>query len=134
MGKLTIKQKRFADEYIISGNATDAARKAGYKQPRSTGNENLTKPDISAYIKSKAKAIETPKIASMQEIHEFWSEVMRDKDQDMKDRLKASEYQARAKGAFLDRQETTGTIQIQKSPYDELTVEELRKLAGRDDP
>ncbi|TFF67897.1 hypothetical protein EQF93_04275 [Helcococcus ovis] len=26
--KLTIKQKRFADEYIISGNATDAYLKA----------------------------------------------------------------------------------------------------------
>ena len=30
MAKLTLKQKRFIDEYIISGNATQAYRKAGY--------------------------------------------------------------------------------------------------------
>lgn len=30
--KLTIKQKKFADEYIISGNATQAAIEAGYSK------------------------------------------------------------------------------------------------------
>lgn len=46
--KLTPKQQRFADEYIKSGNAADAARKAGYgkRSARSVGQENLTKPDI----------------------------------------------------------------------------------------
>lgn len=43
--KLTLKQQRFADEYIISGNATQAAIEAGYseKTARFIGNENLTK-------------------------------------------------------------------------------------------
>ena len=46
--KLTVKQQRFADEYIISGNATEAAIKGGYskKTARSVGAENLTKPYI----------------------------------------------------------------------------------------
>ncbi|HEP1251229.1 TPA: terminase small subunit, partial [Streptococcus pyogenes] len=30
LSKLTLKQKRFADEYIISGNAMESAIKAGY--------------------------------------------------------------------------------------------------------
>lgn len=30
MAGLTLKQQRFADEYIISGNATEAHKKAGY--------------------------------------------------------------------------------------------------------
>lgn len=48
---LTLKQKRFADEYIKNGgNATDAARKAGYKQPEAQGHENLEKSKITAYI------------------------------------------------------------------------------------
>lgn len=55
--KLTIKQRRFADEYIISGNATEAAIKAGYS--KKTANviaaENLTKPSIQKYIESKTK-------------------------------------------------------------------------------
>lgn len=45
MSKLTLKQQKFSDEYIISGNATEAALKAGYskKTVRSIGQENLTK-------------------------------------------------------------------------------------------
>lgn len=32
MRKLTPKQKNFADEYIITGNATQSAIKAGYSE------------------------------------------------------------------------------------------------------
>lgn len=53
------RQRRFADEYIISRNATEAAIKAGYskKTARSIGNENLTKPDISEYIKKRTEEL-----------------------------------------------------------------------------
>lgn len=107
MKRLTIKQQRFADEYIISGNATDAARKAGYaeKTARSIGNENLTKPDILTYIKERAAELESKKIATMKEVREFWTETMRSKYNEVKDRLKASEMIARTEGAFIDRQD-----------------------------
>lgn len=50
--KLSPKQQRFVDEYLIDLNATKAAIRAGYsvKAARSIGNENLTKPDIAAAI------------------------------------------------------------------------------------
>lgn len=107
MKRLTIKQQRFADEYIISGNATDAARKAGYaeKTARSIGNENLTKPDILTYIKERTAELESKKIATMKEVREFWTETMRSKYNEVKDRLKASEMIARTEGAFIDRQD-----------------------------
>lgn len=46
--KLTPKQKRFIDEYLIDLNATQAAIRAGYspKTAHSIGQENLTKPEI----------------------------------------------------------------------------------------
>lgn len=49
---LTDKQKRFCEEYLIDLNATQAAIRAGYspKTARSIANENLTKPDIKAYL------------------------------------------------------------------------------------
>lgn len=67
--KLTEKQRLFADEYIKSGNATQSAIKAGYspKTVRSIGQENLTKPDIKAYIDRKMKEIESSKIADATE-------------------------------------------------------------------
>lgn len=59
MAKLTPKQKAFADNYIANGgNATDAARKAGYKQPEVQGYENLRKPNIAAYIAERQAEID----------------------------------------------------------------------------
>ena len=49
---LTPKQKAFADEYIKNGgNASDAARKAGYaeKNAEVIGAQNLRKLNISSY-------------------------------------------------------------------------------------
>jgi phage terminase small subunit len=49
---LTPKQEHFVEEYLIDLNATRAALAAGYseKTARSTGAENLTKPDIAAAV------------------------------------------------------------------------------------
>ncbi len=71
--KLTEKQKRFCDEYIISGNAAGAAKKAGYsaKTARMIALENLKKPHIREYIDSRLKALEDQKIADQKEILEL---------------------------------------------------------------
>lgn len=76
---LTPKQKAFADYYIECGNATEAARKAGYseKTSRSIGAENLTKPDISAYIAERMQAQNEARVASADEVLQFFSSVMR---------------------------------------------------------
>lgn len=53
--KLTPKQELFVSEYLKTGNATEAARKAGYKGNDVTlgavGAENLKKPQIIDAIK-----------------------------------------------------------------------------------
>lgn len=62
---LTPKQERFVAEYLKDGNATRAAIAAGYseKTARSTGAENLTKPDIAAAIaKAQSERTERTKI------------------------------------------------------------------------
>lgn len=53
------RQRRFADEYIISRNATQSAIKAGYsdKTARSIGQRLLTKVDISEYIKKRTEEL-----------------------------------------------------------------------------
>ncbi len=50
--KLTPKQRRFVDEYLVDLNATQAAIRAGYseKTAYSTGSENLKKPEIAAAL------------------------------------------------------------------------------------
>lgn len=53
MAKMTEKQKRFVEEYLIDLNATQAAIRAGYKvdNARQIATENLAKPYIAEAIK-----------------------------------------------------------------------------------
>ncbi|MHC4187764.1 MAG: terminase small subunit [Planctomycetota bacterium] len=50
--KLTAKQRRFYEEYVVDLNATQAAIRAGYgrKTAREIGRQNLTKLDIQQYV------------------------------------------------------------------------------------
>ena len=97
---LNERQKAFADYYIQTGNATEAAIKAGYseKTARSIGAENLTKPDISAYIKARLGEQSRKRVADANEIIEFYTAVMRGEvkdqfglDASLSDRLKAGD-------------------------------------------
>lgn len=57
---LTEKQKIFCREYIYDWNATRAAKAAGYSADTagSIGHENLTKPEIQAYLAEIQKDLE----------------------------------------------------------------------------
>ena len=79
MTKLSIKQKRFADEYIISGNAYQSAIKAGYSKNYSKGNvvKLLENVSVKAYIDERLAEIDNRKIADQQEVLEYLTSVMR---------------------------------------------------------
>lgn len=85
MAKLTTKQQKFADEYIISGNATQAAIKAGYSEnsAQQIGTENLLKPVISNYLKKQLNEIHNDKIDSQQDVMEFLSRVRRGEEKEI---------------------------------------------------
>lgn len=96
--KLTPKQKAFADEYLICGNITEAAKKAGYSEKTAAviGNENLKKPNVIEYIAERQKQIDDSRIADVKEVMEFYSSVLRgevkdqfDMDAALSDRLAA---------------------------------------------
>lgn len=57
---LTGKQKRFCEEYIFDFNGTRAAKAAGYSDDTAAviASENLTKPNIQAYIKELQSNLE----------------------------------------------------------------------------
>lgn len=76
---LTPKQQAFCDYYIEYRNATKAALAAGYSEDsaRFIGSENLTKPNISAYINERLEQQRAKRIASADEVMEFFSSVMR---------------------------------------------------------
>ena len=133
MAQLTLKQKKFADEYIVSGNATESAIKAGYskKTANRIGSENLSKLDIKNYIDERLKEIESEKIADQQEVLKYLSAVMRGEmteqtlksvgdsgqviteiDVGAKDRIKAAELLGKRYRLWTDKSEVevTGAV------------------------
>ena len=74
--KLTPKQARFVEEYLIDLNGTQAAIRAGYSKnsARQIGNENLSKPVIAAAISTaKQERSEATKIDAeyvLQKLHQ----------------------------------------------------------------
>lgn len=82
LAKLTLKQQKFADEYIISGNATESYLKAGYaKQKRSSAEANARKLLgnylVKAYLEERMAEIKSARIASQEEVLEFFTAAMR---------------------------------------------------------
>lgn len=79
MAKMTDKQKRFCDEYLIDLNATQAAIRAGYSKKTANviANENLTKPYIKEYIKKRMEEKESALIADQNEVLKYLTSVMR---------------------------------------------------------
>jgi phage terminase small subunit len=65
------------DEYIISGNATQSAIRAGYseKTARSQGQRLLTKVDISESIKKRMEELQDEKILTQKQILVMLSEI-----------------------------------------------------------
>ena len=76
---LNERQKAFAYYYIQTGNATEAAIKAGYseKTAYSIGNENLKKPVIQNYIDKRLKQLEDERIAKADEVLKYLTKGMR---------------------------------------------------------
>lgn len=68
--KLSVKQQAFIDNYIISGNVTEAALKAGYakRSAHVQGCELLKKPKIKIALEERLKKIEDAKIATATEV------------------------------------------------------------------
>ena len=130
---MTPRQRKFCDEYLISGNATDAAIKAGYspKTAKQTGSENLAKPDLKAYIETELEKLHLAKIADAEEVIKYLTSVMRgehteeipilcgdgcqeltQKEVGAKERLKAAELIGKRYGMFTDKVGVEGAVPV----------------------
>ena len=102
--RMNLRQKLFCEYYLgeCCGNAEAAAIKAGYtaRSARQSAYKLLQNIQIKEYIAQKSSEIITNNIASIQDIQEFWSSVMKDEETRMTERLRASELLAKAKGMF----------------------------------
>lgn len=122
------KQKRFAEEYLIDTNATQAAIRAGYseKTAYSQGQRLLKHVEVQNYIKNQAEQLHDDKIADATEVMMYLTSVVRgessaevvvvegcgdgysearkmNKAPDEKERLKAAELLGKRYGIFTEK-------------------------------
>lgn len=84
MGKMTVKQQRFCDEYLIDLNATQAAIRAGYSA--NYAHTNVTKllqnTTIKEYIEQRMAEKESALIADQDEVLKYLTSVLRGEELD----------------------------------------------------
>lgn len=109
--KLTPKQQRWIDEYIKCDDYTTASRNAGYTGSNTTlknmGYQNSIKFKelLDARRLELSEKINNKNIADLEDIFEFWTKTFNDTNEDTRDRIKASELLAKAKGGFVEKKE-----------------------------
>lgn len=130
MKKLTIKQKKFADEYIKTGNAYQSALNAGYSESYSKGNviKLLENVSVKAYIDERMKKLEEEAIADQTEVLKYLTRVLRDEEKEevlvnvgnfeqeiqsmkvsTKDKIKAAELLGKRYGSWTDKVDLNST-------------------------
>lgn len=110
MAKLNAKRQAFVDAW--EGNATAAALAAGYspKTAYSQGQRLSKTVEVQEAIKAREAQRLAPTIATRQERQEFWTSVLRNEEEAMKNRLKAAELLGKSEGDFLERVEMDMTL------------------------
>lgn len=128
--QLTQKQKMFIDYFIETGNSTEAARRAGYKQPHVQGAQTLEK--LRHFIDEKLASKDSARVAKQDEVLEFLTRVLRGevkeefplgmgmgeqtlvkKELDGKDRIKAAELLGKRYALWTDKHQVDGAIGVQ---------------------
>ena len=145
MTKLTEKQKRFADYFIETGNASQSAVKAGYSKKYSNTNANklLQNTTIKNYIDEKLTEMSSKRIASANEVMELLTLAARGELEEevvvvenmgdycseakvikkqigAKDRLKAAELLGKRYRLFTEKLEVKGMVPVMIVGEDEL--------------
>ncbi len=120
---MNAKQRKFANEYLIDCNATQAAIRAGYneKTAYSQGQRMLKNVEVKAYVDEQLEILHSQKTADAKEVLEYLTSVMRGEKTEQtlqlvgdgvqriaeievsaKDRLKAAELIGKRYGMFKD--------------------------------
>lgn len=136
MTELNIKQQRFADEYIKSGNATDAYVKAGYSKNKANTNATklLQNTTIKKYIKERIEQAQEESLMGITEALAISASIARGEPQqayskrydhltdevdrettytitpDFEERQRSIDHILKVHGAYLDRKEINATI------------------------
>ena len=128
MAKLNRREQTIMNYMQNGGNIKKAMIDAGYSETYADRNSKYLLGIIGDEIKKAQENIRNDNIKSIEEVQQWWSEVMDDNEENTKNRLKASALLVKSKGGFIEKMEVTA----KEDPFDKLKVEELRQLIDDD--
>nr|DAY05413.1 MAG TPA: Terminase small subunit [Caudoviricetes sp.] len=135
--KLNARQKAFCEFYVASGNATDAAIKAGYSYNYANAQiyKMLGNVGIKNYIDELMKKSQNERIATAEEVLNYLTSVMKGEGQEevvantgnvvykspsIKDRIKAAELLGKRYALWTDKTKIEGTLPVMIVGEDDL--------------
>lgn len=107
--KLNERQRRFVESYCgpAMGNASEAARQAGYKFPDVQGARLLGNVSVKAAILELSEKVRSAAILTVEQCKELLSRIAQDPAVEPKDQISAIDKLLKASGAYLERREVT---------------------------
>lgn len=120
--KLNIRQQRFAECYVQSGNAAESAKRAGYSEKFAAQNVDklLKNTNILNYIKYLSDKMKDERIMSAKDRQIVLSDIANDKNETPTDRIRAIDTLNKMTGEYMQKVEMSGTIESETSKLDAL--------------
>lgn len=120
--KLNMRQKKFAEFYAQSGNASESARQAGYsaKYINSNVQKLLRNTAISKYIKELNEKQQQDRIITAKERQAILSDIAKNEEETPSDRIRAIDTLNKMTGEYLNKVEVSGSLQAETSKLDDL--------------
>ena len=128
MAKGLSRQEQTVINYKANGgNLKKAMIDAGYSETYADRNSQYLWGIIGERIIEEQEEIKSEQIKTVQQIQERWSEWMDSEELTYSEKIKCSELLAKSQGGFIEKVQMSGNI---NNPFEGLSTEELRKLAG----
>lgn len=104
---MTARQRKFAEYYVESGNATQSAVKAGYskKFAHTNASKLLNVEEVKAYVQELTEKGQRERIMSALERQALLSDIASDSDESMTARLRAIDLLNKMTGVYIVQDE-----------------------------
>lgn len=128
--KLNIRQKKFAEYYVESGNVSQSAVKAGYSEKFAKSKSYLLLENslVVEYIQELSEEMQDKRIMSAKERQAVLSDIARNKShmEETGDIIKAIDTLNKMTGEYLNKVEVSGNIETQTTKLDKI-LEQLNE-------
>lgn len=113
MGKSTDRQQQVILNYKANGgNMKKAMIDAGYSETYADRNSKYLLGIIGEQIKEQQDEIKSEKIKTVEQIQEWWSEIVDSPTEEKAHQIKCSELLVRSQGGFIDKVDVKGSVSV----------------------